>query len=65
MAATRTISTSTSTQASRLAGIVPMLVVSAASVTRRMRTALRDFADSGQLGPDPQVTISRWTGGRI
>lgn len=64
MAAIRTISTSPSTQSGALAGIATTIAVGA-SVARRIGSALRSFADSGQLGPDPQVTTSRWTGGRI
>ena len=37
----------------------------AASTAARVREAFRRFADSGQLGPSPDVTISRSTGARI
>ena len=39
-----------------------LVVVSTAA---RVREAFRRFADSGQLGPSPDVTISRSTGARI
>ncbi len=41
------------------------LLAAVGSALRRTRSALRAFADSGQLGPATDVATSRWTGGRI
>lgn len=50
---------------SQPADVAAHLVVTLAASARRARQALRSFADAGQLGPDPEVVRSRWTGGRI
>jgi hypothetical protein len=49
----------------RLADTAAHLVVTLAGTAKRAGQALHSFADAGQLGPDPQVVLSRWTGGRI
>jgi hypothetical protein len=45
--------------------VVARLATASTAAARRVATAARSFADAGQLGPAPEVTISRWTGGRI
>jgi len=45
--------------------VVVRLATASIAAARRVATAARSVADAGQLGPDPEVTISRWTGGRI
>lgn len=62
-AADRPFDTSTS-RAGALAVVVRLATASTAAA-RRVATAARSIADAGQLGPAPEVTISRWTGGRI
>jgi hypothetical protein len=34
-------------------------------LVRRLRVAIHRFAASGQLGPDPEVEVGRWTGARV
>lgn len=45
--------------------LVAEFVSTAAATLARLRSALSDLVDGAQLGPDPQVGVSRWTGGRI
>lgn len=34
-------------------------------LTRRLRASFNGFAASGQLGPDPETEVGRWTGARV
>jgi hypothetical protein len=34
-------------------------------LVRRLRAAIHEFAASGQLGPDPEIEVGRWTGARV
>lgn len=35
------------------------------TLVRRLRAQVAEFAASGQLGPDPEKEIGRWTGARM
>lgn len=63
MAATRSVPTAVPTD--RPAAVAERALLAAVTVARRIGAALRSFADSGQLGPQPDAVISRSTGGRI
>jgi hypothetical protein len=48
-------------------GIAPRsgFVSAAIGGLRRVRRALANIVENAQLGPQPGVDVSRWTGGRI
>lgn len=47
------------------AGLLRAVVGKAAAFVSTLGTSLRDLADAGQLGPDTEREIGRWSGGRI
>ncbi len=55
----------TSTRRAGALAVVVRLASASIAGARRVATAARNVADRGQLGPDPEATISRSTGGRI
>ena len=36
-----------------------------ARLAGRLRAQVRELAEAGQLGPDPETEIGRWTGARV
>jgi hypothetical protein len=34
------------------------------ATTQRLKSAIAELAVGGQLGPDPEVEVGRWTGAR-
>jgi hypothetical protein len=55
----------TSTHRAGVIAVGVRLATASIAAARRVATAARNVADAGQLGPNPDITISRWTGGRI
>lgn len=49
----------------RLRLVAAHVVAALAASAGRTRRALRNLADVGQLGPDPEAVRSRWAGSRI
>jgi hypothetical protein len=48
-----------------LAVMAASFAVAGVTVLRRVRQAFRAFADAGQLGPEQNTEVGRWTGARI
>lgn len=68
MTATTHPSTHSSTDAvrhSRLRDLVRRTASGVAILARSLRTKVADIAASGQLGPDAETEMGRWTGARI
>jgi len=40
-------------------------LTTAAKAVRWLRAEIAALGDAGQLGPDPEVEIGRWTGARV
>ena len=59
--ATPTSPVRAATTASLLEAVVGIVTAFAAT----LGASLRDLADAGQLGPDAEREIGRWSGGRI
>lgn len=50
---------------SRVRDLVRRSASGVAVVARRLTTKFAEIASSGQLGPDAETEIGRWTGARI
>jgi hypothetical protein len=48
-----------------LHGLVGRPAAALATLTRRLRAGLIDIAASGQLGPNREIEVGRWTGARV
>jgi hypothetical protein len=35
------------------------------AAAQRLKSAIADLAIGGQLGPEPEVEVGRWTGARV
>lgn len=50
---------------SSLHGAIRQWTAPLTTLVRRLRAQAAAFAASGQLGPDPEKEIGRWTGARM
>lgn len=48
-----------------LRDVVRRLTAALATLIRTLRAELSDIAAAGQLGPDAEVEVGRWTGTRV
>jgi hypothetical protein len=48
-----------------LRDLVRRATAALAALAHRLRAKFIDIAASGQLGPDPEIEVGRWTGARV